>query len=200
MMEGIDGFVLASGKSSRMGQDKALMRLEGRPLVLRAMEILRPFVDQITLLAPAGRYDNLGLPVVADKWPDQGPLAAVCTGLLSSPAAWNIFLACDLPLVSRQFLQLLVKRVKATRSDAVVPRTKEGWQPLSAAYHSRCRTVFARAIQEGRRSFIGLFEEIPAEVITHDEMVSAGVSEGELTNVNTPEDWARIAGLSKGAP
>jgi molybdopterin-guanine dinucleotide biosynthesis protein A len=81
-----------------------------------------------------------------------------------------------------------------------VPRTKEGWQPLSAAYHSRCRTVFARAIQEGRRSFIGLFEEIPAEVITHDEMVSAGVSEGELTNVNTPEDWARIAGLSKGAP
>src|SRR5208282_1385285 len=198
MMEGIDGFVLAGGKSSRMGQDKALIRLEGRPLVLRAMEILRPFVDQITLLAPAGRYENLGLPVVADKWPDQGPLAAVCTGLLSSPAEWNIFLACDLPLVSRQFLQLLVKRVKATRSDAVVPRTKEGWQPLSAAYHSRCRTVFARAVQEGRRSIIGLFDEVPVEVITHDEMVSTGVSEGELTNVNTPEDWARIAELSKG--
>ena len=198
--EAIDGFVLAGGKSSRMGQDKALMRVEGKPLVQRAAEILRPFVREITLLAPADRYGNLGFPVVADKWPDQGPLAAVCTGLLSSHAEWNIFLACDLPLVSRQFLQLLVQRVRATCSDAVVPRTEDGWQPLSAAYHSRCRTVFARAIQEGRRSFIGLFEEIPAEVITHDEMVSAGVSEGELTNVNTPEDWARIAGLSKGAP
>ena len=101
--EAINGFVLAGGKSSRMGQDKALMRLEGKPLVLRAAEILRPFVREITLLAPAGRYENLGLPVVADKWPDQGPLAAVCTGLLSSHAEWNIFLACDLPLVSRQF-------------------------------------------------------------------------------------------------
>src|SRR5208282_3519749 len=171
MMEGIDGFVLAGGKSSRMGQDKALIRLEGRPLVLRAMEILRPFVDQITLLAPAGRYENLGLPVVADKWPDQGPLAAVCTGLLSSSAEWNIFLACDLPLVSRQFIQLLVQRVRATRSDAVVPRTEDGWQPLSAAYHSRCRTVLARAFQDGGRSIVKVLEEIRVEVITRDEMV-----------------------------
>ena len=183
MMEGIHGFVLAGGKSSRMGQDKALMRLEGKPLVLRATEILRPFVDQITLLAPAGRYENLGLPVVADKWPDQGPLAAVCTGLLSSPAEWNIFLACDLPLVSRQFLQLLVQRIRATRSDAVVPRTEDGWQPLSAAYHSRCRTAFARAIQEGGRSIVKAIGGNSVEVITRDEMVGAGVSEVELTNI-----------------
>src|SRR5208282_3143492 len=121
-MEGINGFVLAGGKSSRMGKDKALMRLEGRPLVLRAAEILSPFVRQITLLAPRDRYENLGLPVVADKWPDQGPLAAVCTGLLSSNTEWNIFLACDLPRVSRQFIQLLVGRIRATHSDAVVPR------------------------------------------------------------------------------
>ena len=197
--EGINGFVLAGGKSRRMGQDKALMQFEGKPLVLRAAEILRPFVSEVTLLAPADRYGNLGLPVVEDKWPDQGPLAAICTGLLSSHRDWNIFLACDLPLVSRQFLQLLVKRVQATRSDTVVPRTEEGWQPLSAAYHSRCRLAFARALQEGRRSIIGLFDEVRVEAITRDEMVSAGLSEMELVNLNTPEDWARFAELSNGA-
>jgi molybdopterin-guanine dinucleotide biosynthesis protein A len=196
--KGISGFVLAGGKSSRMGQDKALMRLGGKLLVQRAAEILRPFVREVTLLAPAGRYRNLGLSMVADKWPDQGPLAAVCTGLLSSSAEWSIFLACDLPLVSRQFIRLLVQRVRATRSDAVVPRTEDGWQPLSAAYHSRCRTAFARAIQEDGRSIIRLFDEVRVEVITHDEMVSAGLREGELVNMNTPEDWARIAELSKG--
>jgi molybdopterin-guanine dinucleotide biosynthesis protein A len=199
MREAIHGFVLAGGKSSRMGQDKALMPFEGKPLVLRAAEILRPFVREVTLLAPADRYEDLGLPVVADKWPDQGPLAAVCTGLLSSQAEWSIFLACDIPLVSRQFLQLLVERVQATRSDAVVPRTEDGWQPLSAAYHSRCRTAFARAIEEGRRSMVSLFDEIQVDVITHDGMASAGLSEEELANMNTPEDWARIAELSKGA-
>ena len=182
-----------------MGQDKALMPFEGKPLVLRAAEILRPFVRQVTVLAPADRYEDLGLPVVADKWPEQGPLAAVCTGLLSSQAEWSIFLACDIPLVSRQFLQLLVERVQATRSDAVVPRTEDGWQPLSAAYHSRCRTAFARAIEEGRRSMVSLFDEIQVDVITHDGMASAGLSEEELANMNTPEDWARIAELSKGA-
>jgi molybdopterin-guanine dinucleotide biosynthesis protein A len=199
MREAIHGFVLAGGKSSRMGQDKALMPFEGKPLVLRAAEILRPFVRQVTVLAPADRYEDLGLPVVADKWPEQGPLAAVCTGLLSSQAEWSIFLACDIPLVSRQFLQLLVERVQATRSDAVVPRTEDGWQPLSAAYHSRCRTAFARAIEEGRRSMVSLFDEIQVDVITHDGMASAGLSEEELANMNTPEDWARIAELSKGA-
>jgi len=191
--------VLAGGKSRRMGQDKALMRLGGKPLVLRAAEILRPFVREITLLAPADRYGNLGLPVVVDQWPHQGPLAAVCTGLLASRAEWNIFLACDLPLVSRRFIQLLIERVRATGSDAVVPRTEDGWQPLSAAYHSRCRKAFTRARQEGQRSLIRLFDEIRAEAITRDEMVSAGLSEGELDNMNTPEDWARIVELSKGA-
>jgi len=196
--EGIHGFVLAGGKSTRMGQDKALMRFGGKQLILRAAEILNPFVKETTLIGPQDRYGNLGLPVVADKWPDQGPLAAVYTGLLSSNTEWNIFLACDLPLLSRQFIQLLVERTRATHSDVVAPRTQDGWQPLSAAYHSRCRTALARAMQGDRRSIIGLFDEVRVEAITPDEMASAGLSEGELTNMNTPEDWARIAKLSKG--
>lgn len=197
--EGINGFVLAGGKSNRMGQDKALMRFGKKPLVLRAAESLGPFVQEIAVLASPGRCRNLGLPVIVDKWPDQGPLAAVCTGLHSSRTEWNIFLACDLPLVSRQFMRFLVERVRATRSDAVVPRAEDGWQPLCAAYHSRCRTVFAQAIEEGRRSIIGLFDEVRVEAITHDEMVSAGLSHEELANANTPEDWERIIEFSKGA-
>jgi len=196
--EGISGFVLAGGKSSRMGRDKALMQVEGKPLVLRAAEILRPFVPEVTLLAPADWYGNLGFPVIADKWPDQGPMAAICTGLLSSTTEWNVFLACDLPMISQQFIQLLVQRSRATRADAVVPRTADGWQPLSAAYHSRCRAVFARAIRDGERSVIRSFDEIQVEAITPDEMASAGLGEMELANVNTPEDWARITNFSKG--
>lgn len=195
----INGFVLAGGNSSRMGQDKALMRLGNKPLILRAAEILRPFVHNVTLLAPPGRYGDLGLPVIADMWPDQGPLAAICTGLISSGTEWNIFLACDLPLVSPRFMELLVQRVRATCSDAVVPRTEDGWQPLSAAYHAACRTGFARAIQEGQRSVIRLLDEIRVDVISHEEMMSAGLSEVELVNVNTPEEWARLAQLLEGA-
>ena len=197
--EDIQGFVLAGGKSSRMGQDKARLKIEGKPLVLRTTELLRPFVRAVTLLGPPARYGDFGLPVVADRWPDQGPLAAVCSGLVHTTAEWNIFLACDLPLLSGRFIQLLVERIRTSQADAVVPRTEAGWQPLCAAYHSRCRPVFVRALEENRRSLNRLFDEIRMETITPDEMTVAGLRSVEFANMNTPEDWARIADLSKGS-
>ncbi len=181
-----------------MGQDKALMQLDGQPLVLRAAQTLRPFVEKVTLLAPLGRYENLGLPVVPDKWAE-GPLAGVCAALFSTQARWNIFLACDLPLVTHNFVELLVQRVRASQCEAVVPRTSDGWQPLSAAYHANCQASFTQALQQGERSVIRLLEHIGVEEITAEEMQRAGVHELELVNVNTPEDWARIAELSKDA-
>jgi molybdopterin-guanine dinucleotide biosynthesis protein A len=145
------------------------------------------------------QYADLGLPVLADQWPDQGPLAAVCTGLLHSTSEWNIFLACDLPLISGRFLQHLVKRTGASQSDAVVPRTDDGWQPLCAAYHARCRPVFMRGLQENRRSMVGFFDEVRVEAITSAEMVSAGLRGDDLANINTPEEWARIVERPKGS-
>jgi len=190
--ERINGFVLAGGKSSRMGQDKALMRFGDTHLVARAAELLTPFVTTVTILGPPDRYRSLNLPVIADLWPDEGPLAAVCTGLLTSDTDWNIFLACDLPLVSAKFIELLIHRAWSTRLDAVVPRTEDGWQPLSAAYRARCRETFMRGLHSDRRSIIGRLSEIPVDVITLDEMVRAGLSDEEFVNVNTPEEWARL--------
>lgn len=192
-MDEVKGFVLAGGRSSRMRQDKALMRLHGKPLVLHAAEILQPYVSELAILGPKDRYGDFGLPVLEDRWPGQGPLGAVCTGLLSSSAPWNIFLACDLPRLTPPFVQLLIKRMRSTRSAAVVPRTEDGWQPLCAAYHSRCAVLFERAFLEGKRSISGCLDALDAEAITQDEMKAAGLRDGELANVNTPEDWERFA-------
>jgi molybdopterin-guanine dinucleotide biosynthesis protein A len=197
-LERINGFVLAGGKSRRMGHDKGLMRLGNQPLVLRAAEILRPIVHTVTLLAPRDLYANLGFPVIADLWPDQGPLAALCTGLISSDAEWNLFLACDLPRVSSKFIQFLAHRVHATYADAVVPRTQDGWQPLCAAYHARCRTTFEPAIRQRRLSIVELYDELNPETITPEEMAPIGLSEAEFANVNTPEEWARLLQLMEG--
>lgn len=191
----INGFVLAGGKSTRMGQDKAMLRLGNRPLVVRAIGILRPFVHEVKLLAPPNRYENLRASVVSDRWPTQGPLAAVCTGLLDSDAEWNLFLACDLPLISARLITLLINYVRATNSDAVVPRSERGWEPLAAAYHTRCQPAFLRAIDEGQRSVVGLLPQLKVDAITQDEMLAAGVRPVEFTNVNTLEDWERIKAL-----
>jgi molybdopterin-guanine dinucleotide biosynthesis protein A len=195
----MNGFVLAGGQSTRMGRDKALLRLGNTPLILRAAKILRPFVSEVILLAPPKRYRRLWPSVLPDRWPNQGPLGAVCTGLLHSNAEWNVFLACDIPLVSRRFLELLTRRVGATSADAVVPRAEGEWQPFSAAYHARCRQVFVGAFEEGERSVVRLLERIGMDVITPAEMLAAGLSPAELTNVNTPQEWERVKLLSRRA-
>ncbi len=171
------------------------MQINGQPMILRAVGVLRPFVDEVSLLAPPGRYEHLGLPVVPDKWAE-GPLAGICAGLFYTHARWNIFLACDLPLVSKTFVQLLNERMRLTQCDAVVPRTADGWQPLSAAYQATCQTAFTQALQQGERSIIRLLGDIRVEEITSDQMHRAGVHEAELANVNTPDDWARVTGIS----
>ena len=191
-MDDIQGFVLAGGKSSRMGRDKGSMQLEGKPLVLRAAEVLRPFVREVTVLGPPERYTDIGLPVIADRWEGLGPLAAICTGLLRSTAEWNIFLACDLPLLSKQFSQLLVDRIQTTGCHVVAPLTDDGWQPLCAAYHTRCRLAFEHAVKEERYSIATLFKEVSVEPITPEQMTAAGLDVREFMNINTPDDWARV--------
>jgi molybdopterin-guanine dinucleotide biosynthesis protein A len=186
------GFVLAGGKSSRMGRDKARLQRDGKPLVLRAAELMKPFVREVTLLGPPETFGDLGLPVIADQWPDLGPLAAICNGLLHSSAEWNIFLACDLPLLSGHFLKLLVDRASVSQADVVAPHTADGWQPLCAAYHSRCVKACVAALQDGRRSLIKLFDDVRVEAITSGDLAAAGLGESTFTNVNTPDDWARI--------
>lgn len=193
----INGFVLAGGKSTRMGQDKALMRLGKTPLILRAGRILEPFVDEVIVLASPKRYGKLWGSVIADRWPSQGPLAAVCTGLLHSNAEWNVFLACDIPLISRHFLDLLIRRVYTTFSDAVVPRAKDGWQPFPGAYHTRCQGIFLRFFEEGERSIVRLLDKVRVDMITQDDIRTAGISQIELTNMNTPKDWEQVKGLSR---
>lgn len=130
----VNGFVLAGGRSQRMGCDKASLKLNGQPLLLRAVNLLKAHLGSVAVLGPRGRYESLGVPVLPDRWPGQGPLGALLTGLESSANGWNIFLACDLPLLNGQFIELLLRSTLAVKLDAVVPRTNEGWHPLCAAY------------------------------------------------------------------
>ena len=188
----IQGFVLVGGKSRRMGSDKARLEWAGKPLASRAAELLAPHVRDVTLLGQTERYADLGLTVLSDRWPDQGPLGAICTGLLNANCEWSIFLACDLPLLSDRVIRLLAGRARITSSDAVVPRTIDGWQPLCAAYHSRCRNSFERALNEGRLSLQDLLREIKVDALSVEMMAEAGIDSNEFANVNTPEDWDRI--------
>ena len=194
------GFVLVGGRSSRMGRSKALLESDSRPLALRAADLLSPLVAEVTLLGPPATYAQLGLPVLPDELPDLGPLSALCTALRNSAYDWNIFLACDLPLLERGVLAALTDRVRSISGageiqagvqagvQAVVPRT-DGWQPLCAAYHRSCLPAMEAALSGNRRSVAGVLPRLRVEALTTHHLGDSAFCARVFRNVNTPQEW-----------
>jgi molybdopterin-guanine dinucleotide biosynthesis protein A len=191
----IAGFVLVGGRSSRMGRDKALLELAGKPLHLRAADLLKRHVAQVSLIGPRARYSHFGLPVLEDAYADRGPLAALYTGLSNSSCDWNVFLACDLPFIGERLIDMLLKRISTTTAQAVVPKTSTGWQPLCAAYHAGCLPYIERAIERGEWAIVDLLPLIQVEPLTGDSSEDPKTWEQMFYNVNTADDWERAQSL-----
>jgi molybdopterin-guanine dinucleotide biosynthesis protein A len=89
------GFVLVGGNSSRMGRDKARLPFHGTTLVEHVASTVADAAGSVTLVGAPERYASLGFPMLVDSRTGAGPLAGIHTALASSPAAWNLIVACD---------------------------------------------------------------------------------------------------------
>src|SRR5437763_12141966 len=102
------GFVLVGGASSRMGRDKARLPFRGRTLVEHIAAAVAEAAGSVTLVGAPERYQSLGLPIIPDTRPGEGPLAGILAALGASQAGWNLIAACDMPVISAPFLKSLL--------------------------------------------------------------------------------------------
>jgi molybdopterin-guanine dinucleotide biosynthesis protein A len=150
----IEAFILVGGKSSRMGRDKALLEISGKPLAARAAEMVKPLVANVMLIGEPRRQAELGLPVIADRWPGAGPLGAIATALLGTTKPWALILACDLPYLNAEWIGSLCERALAAPPDAfdaLVPASANGLEPLCALYRATAGGVLSKAVENGTR-------------------------------------------------
>jgi molybdopterin-guanine dinucleotide biosynthesis protein A len=184
------GFVLAGGESSRMGRDKALLELNGAPLLVRTARLVELVAGSVTIVAEAGRYEKLGLRVVGDDWPGGGPLGAIATAMRVAETPWNLIVACDLPYLTPPWLEYLTGRALESDAEAVIPATARGIEPLCAVYHERCEPAIREALADGTRNVTDGLKNVRAEFIQPAEW-KAFDSQGFLfKNMNSPEDYA----------
>ena len=194
------GYILAGGESSRMGRAKALLEIGGEPLVLRTARLLESVVGTATVVGGSGRYQPLGLRGIEDDFPGAGPLGGIATALRASEAPWNLILACDLPYLTRDWLEFLVRRALPSQADAVLPINRLGAEPLCAIYHKRGEAAVRSAVGRGVRKVTDGLAKLCVDRIEPGEW-KAFDSEGLLfKNMNSPEDYeeARIK-LERGA-
>ena len=182
-------YVLAGGKSSRMGDNKAFIDFHGQTLLDRALAVLRAACGKTTIVGDPAIFGEHG-PVVPDLFPGCGPLGGIHAALAHSSFDLNILLAVDMPFVSAELLRFLLREAENDASSALVtvPRTGRGLQPLCAVYRRGFAAVAELALKAGNYKIDSAFEAIPIKVITERELATAGFSEKDFFNVNTPDD------------
>ncbi len=191
-----EGFILAGGKSGRLGRDKAFLRYRGLRLIEASRRCLESVGLPVTIVADSReRFRSLRLPVLVDRVSGAGPLAAVFTALTASRSRGNYFIPCDTPLVSPRLYRVLAKI--GCDFDVVVPRdSKGGFHPLCAYYSRAAADPIRRLLEAGARRVDSVLEAEDLRV----HVLSAGewnlADEGFL-NVNTPADWERLQRISE---
>jgi molybdenum cofactor guanylyltransferase len=186
----VTAFVLAGGKSSRMGSDKAFLRLGDETLLARALKIARAVTRDVQIVGDAGKFAGFG-PVVEDVYRGRGPLGGIHAALSSSTTELNLMLAVDLPFVGTKFLDYLILRARESGALITVPRADSGLQPLCAVYRRGFAEVAEQALLEGRNKIDSLFKRVKTYVVEADELARAGFSGEMFRNLNTPEEFEK---------
>ncbi len=190
MGECLCAVILAGGRSSRMGLNKALVRLDGRTLIESIADVANSVADDVVISAnEPSPYGFLGLPVVADVFKGQGPMAGLHAAMLHFPRQRFLLLACDMPNLCEGLLRLLVASLEGF--DAVIPCTRDGVaHPLCAVYARTCMQAIEENLRRG--------ENTAREILAHPKLnvrrldiAGAGFGEAALANLNTPEDLER---------
>jgi len=192
-VKALAGLVLCGGESRRMGIDKALLALEGRPLVLRVAERLARVADPI-LLAPGrpGRLGELGYQEVPDEVPHAGPLAGLVAGLAAAPHRLVAAVAVDMPLTSPDLFRLLAELHEG--EDAVVPVTASGPEPLHAVFDAAALQSLRASLSEGRRGLREALSRLRVREVSEAEWREADPTGRFATNVNRAGDLAALRG------
>lgn len=196
----VSGFVLAGGLSSRMGTDKALLELCGRPMVEIAVEALREFCADVSVV---GNRDDLGrfAPVEHEARLGAGPAAGVEAGLRVATQDWAVFVPVDVPLVPAELLQRWMQAVMLRACAASYLMVDGQKQPTFCALQRECLPVVSVALDEDERRLAEILRRVPQSGVGElwcceaAEFAQGSYSVDEMQmlflNINRPEDLER---------
>lgn len=177
-------FTLAGGESSRMGKDKALLRLDGKPFIQHITEVLSEVFEQVVIVSDHGdRYKCLGLPIYEDVFKNCGPLGGIHAALASAPTQKVFVISCDVPFLNQQIVQQLLDA--DSHADATIVSTNHRAEPLCGIYDARVFPTLEEHLRQGQFSATRFLESVKTvHVSPTDETTHA------LLNINTPIEYA----------
>ena len=182
--------ILAGGKSSRLGRDKALERICGKYLVERVLDSLSQLGDDIIVVTAApNQLSDLNVEKVLDTYPRTGAKVGLCTGINASLSFYSLVVACDMPFLNIDLLRYLLD--SASGFDAVIPRIGDKIEPLHAVYSKNCIPILEEQIRKGKLKISDLFDEINVRYVEAEEIERYDPRHLSLFNINSEADLKR---------
>jgi molybdopterin-guanine dinucleotide biosynthesis protein A len=188
-MEDLSASILAGGKSTRMGTDKAFVLLDGRTLLSRTLDLARQLTSNVHIIGDPGKFAPFSS-TIEDIFPGCGPLGGIHAALRSSLTDLNVILAVDVPFVSLALLDYLISRATSSDANVTVARAAGGFQPLCAVYRRSFADAAENALRARHYKIDTLFAPTTTQVIEEAELEASGFSPRIFRNLNTPEDLA----------
>ncbi len=191
IIEGITGIILAGGKSSRFGSNKALAKFNGTPLIERAAGVLgRIFKNLMIITNSPLEYSYLKIPLYQDIVKGLGPVGGIYTGLDALDDGWAFFCACDMPFINEG----LVRYIAGVRDgyDAVVPKVDWKIEPLHALYSKRCLPAIKELIYKKEYQTIKAFNNLNVRFVEEEEIITCDPELKTFLNVNKQDELEKI--------
>jgi molybdopterin-guanine dinucleotide biosynthesis protein A len=190
-MKAVSAFVLAGGKSTRMGAEKAFLELRGRSLLAKAIQTACSVAADVSIVGDRGRFSAFGK-VIEDTYSDRGPLGGIHAALTASGAELNLMIGVDLPFLEARFLKHLVLAAEGSHALVTVPRVAGFYEPLCAVYRKEFGALADEALAANHNKVDALFSGIPLRIVDDEELAQNGFPPAMFRNVNTIEDWRLV--------
>ncbi len=167
-----------------MGVDKALLRVDGQPLIARVLRALHGLGTVVIVGGNEDDFREMEVPWLADAHPGEGPLGALITGMKHVDAEVVVATACDLPFLRADIVDELIRQLRSSGAQVAAPLIAGTYQWHVAAWSHDAVPTLEAAFSRGERSLRGAVNEL-------DVVSVVFASPRDFADVDTPDDFAR---------
>jgi molybdopterin-guanine dinucleotide biosynthesis protein A len=181
------GVILAGGENIRMPQLKAFIKVDGKAIIERNLDIYIDMFDSIFIVTnEPENYSYLKTPMLGDIYDIRGPMTGIFTSLTNSPNKWIFVSACDMPFISSDLIIYMAE--KRHGFDAVVPRIKDKAEPLFGFYSKNLLGSMEKSLLGSKRGLKDFLKSKKVKYISFKEVERVDSGARSFINLNTPED------------
>jgi FdhD protein len=192
-IKGVSAAILAGGTSSRMGTNKALLKVDDEPIITRTFQTLAKLFQEVFIVTNTPEeYTFLPCRKVPDIYPGIGSIAGLHSALTHSSSERTFVTACDMPFVDPATIRHLCD-LQQSGFDAVIPFSSGGQEPLHAVYAAACGDILEQAIKGNERKILDIIERMKTRLVSWEEIQAITGSDRSFLNVNTPGEYGAIS-------